>query len=85
MCVSKVLTLEMGVRISSFSQENSCVKFLAARFRVIASGSSDFIARAALFSASILKLLCWIYFLLADILPSAAVSGWYFTQRNNLQ
>jgi SAM-dependent methyltransferase len=55
--------------------------FAAARFRVITSGSSDFIGNVEPFSALIVKskLLCRIDFALADMLPSVAVSGWYFT------
>jgi 2-polyprenyl-3-methyl-5-hydroxy-6-metoxy-1,4-benzoquinol methylase len=80
-CVQSVNAGEGSAHIQFFTQKRLRQIFLAAKFRVIASGSSDFIAHAAPFSALIpqSKLLCRIDFALADILPSAAVSGWYFT------
>jgi 2-polyprenyl-3-methyl-5-hydroxy-6-metoxy-1,4-benzoquinol methylase len=50
-------------------------------FSVISSGSSDFISGTYPFSIVIRKsrLLCRLDFALADVLPSAMASGWYFT------
>ncbi len=80
-CVQSVNAGDGSAHIQFFTRKQLRQIFLAARFRVIASGSSDFIAHAAPFSALILKskLRCRIDFALADVLPSVAASGWYFT------
>jgi ubiquinone biosynthesis O-methyltransferase len=81
MCVQSVNAGDGSAHVQFFTRKQLHQIFLAAGFRVIASGSSDFIANAAPFSALILKskLLCRIDFALADMLPSVAASGWYFT------
>jgi hypothetical protein len=80
-CIQSVNAGEGSAHVQFFTSEQLRQIFLAARFSVIASGSSDFLAHAAPFSALILKskLLCKIDFALADVLPSVAASGWYFT------
>jgi SAM-dependent methyltransferase len=80
-CVQSVNAGEGSAHIQFFTRKQLRRIFLGARFRVIASGSSDFIAHVLPFSALISKskLLCRIDFALADILPSVAASGWYFT------
>lgn len=81
MCIQSVNVEEGSSHVQFFTRKQLRQIFSTARFRVIASGSSDFIAHAAPFSALILKsrLFCRIDFALADILPTVAVSGWYFT------
>jgi hypothetical protein len=80
-CVQSVNAGEGSVHVQFFTRKQLHQIFLRARFRIIASGSSDFIANVTPFRVLISKskLLCRIDFALADMLPSVVASGWYFT------
>jgi 2-polyprenyl-3-methyl-5-hydroxy-6-metoxy-1,4-benzoquinol methylase len=83
-CGDRVQSVNAGegsAHVQFFTRKQLRQIFSGARFRVVASGSSDFIANVTPFRILIhkSKLLCRIDFALADILPSVAASGWYFT------
>jgi hypothetical protein len=76
---------EGSQHVQFFTKKSLYRLFETTGFKIINSRSSDFISGIIPFNHVIRKsaLLCRIDFALADVLPSAVVSGWYFTLRKS--
>lgn len=76
---------EGSQHVQFFTKKRLYRLFETTGFKIINSRSSDFISGIIPFHHVIRKsaLLCRIDFALADVLPSAVVSGWYFTLRKS--
>lgn len=72
---------EGSSHVQFFTKKSLTRLFETTGFKIINSGSSDFLSGTLLFGTVIRKseLLSRIDFALADALPSGVVSGWYFT------